>query len=65
MKATTKVRIYKNWYNGTATIIGRYIYSIHAHTGEILRANREDVDREWIDDRGMVRGAWEGTGEYI
>lgn len=60
MKATTKVIIYKNWYNGRYTYIGRYIYCIHAYTGEILRANRE-----WIDSRGMIRGAWEGTGEYI
>lgn len=65
MKATTKAIIYKNWYNGRVTYIGRYIYCIHAYTGEILRANREDADLEWIDDRGLIRGAWEGTGEYI
>ena len=65
MKSTTKNRIYRNFLLGSATIIGRYIYRVHAYTGEILRANREDADREWIDDRGMIRGFWEGTGEYI
>lgn len=65
MKATTKARIYRNWYYGKTTFIGRYIYRIHSYTGEILRANRDDADREWIDDRGMIRGGWEGTGEFV
>ena len=65
MKSSTKNRIYIKFLTGSSTIIGRYIYSVNAYTGEILRANREDAAREWIDDNGTIRGFWEGTGEYI
>lgn len=58
MNQFTINRIIKNSSHYKRTTIGQYTYDVDPNTGAVIRCKTSDVDRIWIDGKGVDPVEW-------